>query len=175
MKKKILIVILGVTTIFTLVGCGTNATGVPIPTKVDNTASSTSENKPQIFKVGETIHLKDYKVTVNGVRTATQDKSGLLKADDGKEYFLVDCTVENTSDKDQVISSAMMFKVVDEDGQAYNLAIFPEANGQLDGTIGPTRKIKGEYCVQVPLNKTGLELEFDSSFISGQQVIIKLN
>ena len=174
MKKK-LIVILGVTLMVALVGCGTSST-TGSPTKVDNAASSTSEsNKPQTFKIGDTIQLKDYKVTVNGVRTATQDKNGILKAEDGKEYFLVDCTVENTSDKDQVVSSAMMFKVVDKDGQSYNIAIFPDANGQLDGTIGPTRKIKGEYCVQVPLNKTGLELEFNSSFISGQQAIIELN
>lgn len=58
---------------------------------------------------------------------------------------------------------------------SYNQSIFTDANGHLDGTVGSTRKIKGEYCVEVPRGQTGLELEFNSSFIGNQQVIVELN
>lgn len=47
--------------------------------------------------------------------------------------------------------------------------------GQLDGTIGAGRKLTGVYVVEVEEGKTGLELEFDSSFIRGQKLVIKLN
>lgn len=69
----------------------------------------------------------------------------------------------------------MMFKIVDKDGRSYDQALFTDANGQLDGTVGSGRKITGEYCVQVPQGQTGLELEFNSSLINNQQIIVSLN
>lgn len=166
----IVIVILGV--------AGANSSSDDKPKKVDNTKKteqSDKSNAPEIFNIGDTIELKDFKVTINGVRTATQDSSGFQKADEGKEYFLVNCTIENISDEDQGVSSVLMFKVVDQNGMSYSQTIFTEAQGQLDGTIAPTRKMTGEYCVEVPQGQTGLELEFDSSFIGSQQIIVKLN
>ena len=172
MKKKILtLLILGVTSLG-LIGC-TGAT-TETPTKVDSKTTTDQSNAPQTFKIGDTIQLKNFNVTVNGVRSLAQDSKGFTKASEGKEFFLVDCTVENISDKEQSISSMLMFKVVDKEGQSYNQSIFTEANGQLDGSVAPTRKIKGEYCVEVPTGKTGLELVFDSTFLSGGQVIVEL-
>ena len=163
----IVIVLIGV--------AGASSSSNDKPKKVDNTEQSDKSNAPEIFNVGDTIELKDFKVTVNGVRTTTQDSSGFQKADDGKEYFLVNCTIENISDKEQTVSSVLMFKVVDQNGMSYDQKLFTDAEGQLDGTIAPTRKITGEYCVEVPQGQTGLELEFDSSFIGRQQIIVKLN
>ena len=66
-------------------------------------------------------------------------------------------------------------KSIVEDVQARGQALFTDANGQLDGTVGSGRKITGEYCVQVPQGQTGLELEFNSSLINNQQIIVSLN
>lgn len=66
-----------------------------------------------------------------------------------------------------------MFKVVDKDGRAMKQTIVENANGQLDGTIGPGRKMTGEYVVEVPKDATGLELQFDS-LLAGNQVVVKL-
>lgn len=142
---------------------------------ISSSTDSKEKNTTKNYSVGDTVELKDYKVTVNGVRTVTQDNTGYIKAEEGKEFFLVDCTVENTSSKDQAVSSIMMFKIVDKDGRSYDQALFTDANGQLDGTVGSGRKITGEYCVQVPQGQTGLELEFNSSLINNQQIIVSLN
>lgn len=139
-----------------------------------NTTAKADTNAPKIFKIGDVIQLNNFKITVNGIRTLTQDKSGFMKADKGNEFLLINCTIENISKEEQTISSMLMFKVVDKDGMSYNQELFTDANGQLDGTIGATRKIKGEYVVQVPKGKTGLELEFDSSLFTGGQIIVKL-
>lgn len=165
--------------VFVIIGAvssgGSNETAVVNDTATKSSESSKEENTPKNYSIGDTIQLKDYKVTVNGIRTVTQDNSGFIKAEEGKEFFLVDCTVENTSDKDQTVSSIMMFKIVDKDGRSFDQSLFTDGNGQLDGTVGPGRKISGEYCVQVPQGQTGLELEFNSSLINNQQIVVNLN
>jgi hypothetical protein len=140
-----------------------------------STDSSKKSNAPEIYKIGDTIQLKDFKVTVNKIRSASSGSNKMFKPKDGNEFFFVDCTIENTSDKDQTVSSILMFKVVDKDGRSYDQSISGDNNGQLDGTVGPTRKISGEYCVEVPNGKAGLELEFNSSFINNQQIVVELN
>ena len=71
-----------------------------------------------------------------------------------------------------------MFKVVDKDGRAIEYSIMGQTAakaGQMDGTVGAGRKLTGVYVVEVPKGATGLELEFDSSFLSSGQVVVKLN
>lgn len=143
------------------------------------TSTSNVENKKaetKIFKVGDVVQLNDFKITVNKVYTVKGDD--FAKPKDGNEFVAIDCTVENISKEEQAISSMLMFKVVDKDGRAceYSLTGQTAANaGQLDGNIGPGRKLTGVYVVEVPKGTTGLELEFDSSLLTGGQVIVKLN
>lgn len=126
------------------------------------------------FKVGDTVKLNDYTVKVNKVYVYKSTNEFMVpKA--GKEYFAVDCTITNTSSIEQIVSSMLMFKVVDKDGRACEYAISGEGGGQLDGTVGAGRKMTGVYTVEAPKGATGLELEFDASFISSGQVIVKLN
>lgn len=135
--------------------------------------SKETENKVQKFKVGDTVEIKDYKVRVNKVTTS---KGGeIIQPKKGNEFLKVDVTVENISKETQNVSSVLMFKVVDKDGRSYDQAITENQNGQLDGEVGPGRKITGEYVVEVPKGSKGLELEFDSSLISSGQVIVDLN
>lgn len=142
--------------------------------KTDNKEEEKEEsNGPQIFNIVDVIEADDYKITVNGVRSATVDSTGYYKPKDGYEFFLVNITLENISDEDKTVSSIMMFKVVDQNGVSYDMTIFPDAQGSLDGTVAPTRKMTGEYCVEVPQGTTGLELEFEDIF--SKQVIVKLN
>lgn len=158
------------------IGAGSNE-----PTKVNSsnssqnsqTQNSTSEDKTETFKVGDTIKVKNYEITVNKVRVS--DGDDFAKPKDGNEFLYVDVTVKNISNEEQTVSSIAMFKVVDKDGRSFNQAITTDQNGQLDGTVGKGRKITGEYVVEVPKGQKGLELEFDSSLISGGQVVVNLN
>ncbi|MFL0245540.1 DUF4352 domain-containing protein [Candidatus Clostridium stratigraminis] len=173
--------ILGVTTLVLaifIVGCSNGNT----PTKVgENNTATTSSNtdtksETKTFKVGDVVQLKNLKITVNKVYTVKP--TDVFKPADGKDFFAVDCTIENTSKDSQAISSMIMFKVVDKDGRSceYSITGLSAANaGQLDGEVGAGRKMTGVYVVEVPKGQTGLELEFDSSFLTGGQVIVKLN
>lgn len=137
--------------------------------------STTQEDTTQTvktFKVGDTVELDDFRITVNGVRTSAGGQ--FMKPKEGNEYFYVDATVENIDSEEQVVSSMLMFKVVDKDGRSMGMAIVEDANGQLDGNVGAGRKISGEYVVEVPTGATGLELQFDSSLV-GNQIVVELN
>ena len=131
------------------------------------------DNKTEVFKVGDTVKIDDFEIKVNSIKTSKGNQ--FSKPKKGNEFFKVDATVKNTSDKEQNISSVIMFKVVDKDGRALDQVIFADHKGQLDGKVSPGRKITGEYIVEAPKGSKGLELEFDSSLLSNGQVIIKLN
>ncbi|WP_207733524.1 DUF4352 domain-containing protein [Romboutsia sp. 1001285H_161024_C4] len=168
--KKIWFWVLVVIIIAAIAGSGSNKPKLvsedkPIVTKEEKS------NKEEVFNIGDTIELDKFKITVNEVKTT--NGSDFIKPQEGNEFLYVDATVENISDKEQTVSSVLMFKVVDKDGRAMKQTIVENANGQLDGTIGPGRKITGEYVVEVPKDATGLELQFDSS-LAGNQVVVKL-
>lgn len=168
--KKIWFWVLVVIIIAAIAGSGSNKPKLvsedkPIVTKEEKSS------KEEVFNIGDTIELDKFKITVNEVKTT--NGSDFIKPQEGNEFLYVDATVENISDKEQTVSSVLMFKVVDKDGRAMKQTIVENANGQLDGTIGPGRKMTGEYVVEVPKDATGLELQFDSS-LGGNQVVVKL-
>ena len=141
-----------------------------------STETSTETNKSKVFKIGDVVKLKDFKVTVNKLYKVNGDE--LSQPQPGNEFIAVDCSVENISNEQQAVSSVMMFKVVDKDGRECEESIgglTAAKAGQMDGEIGPGRKITGVYVVEVPKGTTGLELEFNGSLLLGGQVIVKLN
>lgn len=174
--KKIWFWIVAIIIVAGIGGAGSNEPKVV--SEGDGSTTETSQiqqnnsSKVKTFKIGDVIELDDFRVTVNGIRTS--NGSQFIKPSEGNEYLYIDATVENISNEQQVVSSMIMFKVVDQDGRAMNQSIVDDANGQLDGTIGAGRKISGEYVVEVPTGATGLELQFDSSLI-GNQIIVTLN
>ncbi|MHB7979322.1 DUF4352 domain-containing protein [Clostridium sporogenes] len=141
-----------------------------------STETSTETNKSKVFKIGDVVKLKDFKVTVNKLYKVKGDE--LSQPQPGNEFIAVDCSVENISNEQQAVSSVMMFKVVDKDGRECEESIgglTAAKAGQMDGEIGPGRKITGVYVVEVPKGTTGLELEFNGSLLLGGQVVVKLN
>lgn len=173
--KKAIALVAAVILTLGLAACGSE------PEKVGETKSSSSTSnasksdsgKARTFKVGDVVQLKNYKVTVNKIRT---DNGGeVSKPKDGNVFFYVDCTIENISKEEQTVSSILMFKVRDADGRSLEQAIPEHQNGELDGKVAAGQKLSGEYVVEAPKDKTGLKLVFDGSLFGGKQVIVQLN
>jgi hypothetical protein len=131
--------------------------------------TTVTKQEPTLYNIGETVLLKDFKVTVNGVRTIAAGTSDNIKPKEGNEFFLVDCTIENVSSENKDVSAINIFKVVDTDDVSYDKTLFTDNNGSLKGTIEPTKTIKGEYWLEVPTGKTILELEFEPSLTNNIQ------
>ena len=161
-KKKRKGCIVVIIAIIVIVGAVATSGGKEGKTKKVSNSTSAAESKQKVFNVGDTIELKNLKVTINNVYKV-ESTNEFSKPKEGNQFLAVDCTLENISDKDQAVSSMMMFKVVDGDGRKCKYS------------LGVGRKLSGVYVVEVEEGKTGLELEFDSSFISGQKIVVKLN
>ncbi len=169
MKHKMICIILALIVLGVI---GTTISGGENQPAKGGQSKSTSTAKT--FKIGDVIQLKNSKFEVNKIRTGN-GISG-MEPPTGKEYFYVDCTIQNISTEEQTVSSILMFKVQDSDGRSYDLATPGDQNGHLDGKIGVGKKISGEYVVEAPKSKTGLQLVFDSSvFSTGSQLIVDLN
>ena len=100
--------------------------------------------------------------------------SQFIKPKDGNIYFIVDCTIENTSGEAAHLSSLIMFKLVDDDGYNYNITIGPETKGSLDGELAPGRIMRGELAFEVPAQASSLELIFGPNVFGSGQAIYKV-
>lgn len=142
----------------------------------DIKSSAPGKAKTNKYKVGDTVQLTDYKITVNEVYTVAPTEMYAPK--DGDEFLALDCTIENISKKQQTISSMMMFKVVNKNGEEceYSVTGLLAAKAhQLDGSLDPGKKMTGVYIVEIPKGLTGLQLEFDNILVDRRQIAIQLD
>jgi len=146
-----------------------------ITSLVSTTETKKDTNEPTAHKIGDTVELKDFKITINGVRKITADKNNIVKPKNGNEFILIDCTIENISSETKDVSAINIFKVVDKDGASYDKTLFTDTNGNLEGKIEPTKIIKGEYWVEVPTGKDVAELEFDQSLTNNIRQTVVLD
>src|SRR5437879_2715040 len=98
-----------------LLACGsssdTNTNTGTVTTPGSNNQAQTSSKH---FKVGETVKVGDtWEITVNSVKTSPGND--MSKPQKG-QYLLLDVTVKNISNKEQDISSLVMFKLTDDTG-----------------------------------------------------------
>ncbi len=176
MKKVILLVMAAVLTGLILIGCGDTTP----PKKVDPSkpASSPAEaKKPEVFKVGDSFKLGNLQFTINGVRTSDGSKdNSFLKPKDGNKWVYVDVTVQNVGDKQEVVSSMLMFNLKDKDGVKANITLGDGAKGQVDGNLVVRGKIKGELVYEAPKDKNDFDLEVQSTLAGAVAVVsIKTN
>lgn len=175
--KKITNLVCTIAMLIVLGGCSSSKPTLVTPTATKPAVTEkavVAEPVAKNYKVGDTVKLNDYTVKVNKA-SVIKSTNEFIVPKAGKEFFAVDCTITNTSATEQTISSMLMFKVVDKDGRSCDYAMTAGGEGQLDGVVGVGRKMTGVYTVEAPKGAKGLELEFDASFISSGQVIVKLN
>lgn len=152
-------------------GCGPALEAERIdPGEIVETPTSTT---PEVFAIGDTVSIGDFRITVNKTRQSAG--SEWFKPDEGHVWLIVECTIENAHSKEpQIVSSLLMFDLVDEDGRSMNTAIGPETKGRLDGEIGVGRKMTGELAWEVPVDAKGLELIFAPGVFQKGQAIFSL-
>lgn len=140
-----------------------------------NQTQEQEQEKPKVetFKIGDSVKAGNLIFTVNSTRT--DEGNEFIKPGEGKTYYIVDVTVENTGDESEVVSSLMMFKLFDADGYNYSVTIGPETKGSVDGEVAAGRKIRGELVFEIPVESSGLELEIEPSLFSMGKIIVELD
>lgn len=132
----VLIVIVAIGVIGAVFGSG----GEDEP-KADNQKSEEKTKKKE-FGVGETVKVEDINITVNSTRV----DEGMIASDDGTVYFVMDITLENTSDKSYSSSSMMCFTLKDTDGREQDLTVGAKLNGSMDTEVPAGEKASGEIA-----------------------------
>ena len=143
------------------------------PAESQRSDSGETEVKTEVYEIGDSVKAGNLIFTVNSTRT---DKGGdIIKPGEGKIYYIVDVTVENTGDKSENVSSLLMFKLFDSDGYNYSVTFGPETKGQIDGEIAAGRKLRGELVFEIPEDAMGLELEIDPTIFGSGKIIVELD
>ena len=173
--------------IFLSIGCTTDTEYNP-PSKVDTPPSvkeqeyetPTESQKTQIFNIGETATDDELKITLNNVRFVTQineqnNEYLIAKAQSGKQYAIIDMTIENVlSDTTQTISTLMSTSIIDQDGYEYTIdfeGLVALDKSFKDGEILPGMKKRGEIAYLVPDDATDLKFMYKFDLITGTTVI----
>lgn len=132
-------------------------------------SNSTSTSTSKLGKVGETIALNGYTLTINKVEKSENfDPSSTFgKAKDGNMFLAVDITIGSNKAKG-VSSNGLYASLKDSQGYKYDLAIFgakdPSLAGENDIPVGD--KVRGWVTFEVPKTATGFIFEYAQLFES---------
>lgn len=175
--------------IFFSIGC-TSDTEYNPPSKVDTTSTVEEEQetpteapKIQIFNVGDTTTDDELKITVNNVRFTTKidelnNEFLVAKAQSGKQYVIIDITIENIlPDQTQAISTFGLTSVIDQDGYEYTLdfeGLVALDKSFKDGEVLPGMKKRGEVVYLVPNDVTDLKFRYKFDLFTGTTVIFDI-
>ena len=100
-----------------------------------------AEKKKTEYAIGETAEVDGIKITINSVRN---DGGKYSPPEDGNVYFVMDVTIENTTDETFHSSSMISYTLKDGDGRKQDLTILANLNGSLDMEVEPGESGKGE-------------------------------
>lgn len=155
------------------------------PEEVESGEDETQPETQQTttFNVGDTATDNELKVTVNNVRFTSKidekDNQFLIaEAPSGKQYAIVDVTIENVlSDKTQTISTLGETSVVDQDGYTYNIdftGLTALDKSFKDGEVLPNMKKSGEVAYLVPSDATDLKFIYKFDLFTGTSAVFDI-
>ncbi len=131
----------------------------------DETAAPATET----FSIGDTVKMGDLEFTLKGARWDQGDQ--FMKPDQGERWLVLDCEIENRSDKSTSISSLLMFTLYDEDNYSMDMEFFANTKGSLDGELGAGRKMAGELAFNVEEGQSTWEFIFEPNVFGFGQAI----
>ncbi len=135
------------------------------PKKVDsdgntNSGSNTSQD---LFKVGETVELKNVRATL--VSVTESQGTEYLKPDDGNVYLMCEFNIENNSNEDIIVSSMISFDAYCDDYSVnQSLGAVATAGKQLDGTVAAGKKMNGVIGYEVSKDWNKIEINFTPDY-----------
>lgn len=122
----------------------------------------------QPASIGEFLNYHGVIVRVDSIRESAGDD--YLKPQEGNVLKVLDITVVNTGEKEQVISSALSFSLSDDSGQTHMPVITSDIKQSLDGVVAPDETLRGEIPYEVSKSAKDLKLTFSIPLMDGEAV-----
>lgn len=166
---KVLITVFFAVLVLWRVGSQVDSEPIKEPALSSAPVSANASSDRTTFGLHETAAFRTIRVTAQDLQESVG--KSFYEAEDGKVFVGVKFTIENISNKDQSISSILLFDVyVDGVKCDYSFsAACSFSDGTLDGTITPGKKLVGWYAVEVPENWKELELQVRSNWLSDER------
>ena len=161
--NTILLVLLIILFSIISLGCVENTT----PELVEN--PSTTTPTAQSFNIGDTVDMGNFRITVNGIGWDAGDE--FFKPEIGEDWILIDATIENIDNEVQIVSSLLMFSLIDNEHFSRDMEIFANTAGSLDGELSIGRKMRGEVAFVVKESQTEWEFIFNPNIVGFGQAI----
>ncbi|MBU5672593.1 DUF4352 domain-containing protein [Paenibacillus brevis] len=121
-----------------------------------------------ITAAGQTIQTKNFKITVEQFEKVESDNE-FLQPEEGNEFLSIGLLIENISEKDYIVSSAVMFSAY-QDGFSINedlsVHVLKGGDTTLNGDLAAGKKMKGNLTYQVPSDWEELEVQVDLTALS---------
>lgn len=137
--------------------------------KAEDVIEDEADSGKDTFVIGETAEMNDVQVTMTDY--SENNGSEWNEPTDGKVYVLVEFEIQNNSDSELAISSALSFEAYADDYTA-NLslgALMENEQEQLDGSIAPGKKMRGWIGYEVPVDWKKLEVHFTDNVWSSNK------
>ncbi|WP_018922117.1 DUF4352 domain-containing protein [Salsuginibacillus kocurii] len=132
------------------------------------------ELEEELFSVGDTVEHNDYALTVNEVETSSGTE--FESPGEGNEYVIVHVTIDNDGE-DQISYNPYHFSIQDSNGNITDQAFTTvDSDTSLSsGDLAPGGTVSGTIAFEAPADDPELELIFEPSFWSADEVRVNLN
>lgn len=145
-------------------------------TKTNSDGSSDTSKTAETFKVGDEVKLGDWSVKVWGVTDPLAPTNEFAKPKDGFRWVSLDTEVKNLSSDPAAVSSLLCFKVQDSVNREYTEDIASGVQpGPPDGEVAPNAAKRGNVVFEVPVDATGLKLNFKCDLFSSGTATVQLS
>jgi hypothetical protein len=146
------------------------------PQKINSNNSGAQQTEqpkaPQEFKIGDTVKLGDYSITVNEVKNCASSNQ-FLQPKAGNVYVTADITQENKG-ADAKSYNLWDFKLQDDKDFSYQTAMAGCREPSFgSGTLQPNQKTRGYITFEIPKTSQPTQILFTPSWWSSDQIIIK--
>lgn len=134
-------------------------------------ANDDDENKE--YAVGEQATLNEVVITVSRVQRDFNTGNQFSQPEQGKEFILVDVTIENKSDE-TVSFGSYDFKIQDSNGVQSSESYVLAQGGLGSGSLAPGGKAAGNLSFEVPAKDTNLKLIYNNMNVFDKPIIFAL-
>ena len=147
----------------------------------DNSTSTSSGGSAQtttktVFAAGETIQMKNHTLLVNNVNKNYSSGNQFDKpSDSNNSYVVMDVTITNTGNSDDLSVNDFGFKLEDETGTQRNTTFGGLADGKLQSvTLSKGGTTSGKLVFEAKKNSATLKLHYSPGMFGGDEITINL-
>jgi Domain of unknown function (DUF4352) len=138
----------------------------------DESSDSTTASA---FGVGDEVKLGDWTVKVWGVTDPQAPVNEFVTPKDGFRWVTLDTEVKNLSTDPETVSSLLCFDVQDSVNRKYDIDVVSGVTpGPPDGEVAANAGVRGNLVFEVPLDATGLKLNFKCDLLSSGTATVNL-